>query len=99
MIVLSWIWGIVKSVLNTIARVVVFAVILVVILVGIGLVSGDGLPSNMVLELDARKSIEDKTASSLLDLGERSLSVMDIVMGLDAAERAAAFAHHTKLTY
>jgi len=53
MIVLSWIWGIVKSVLNTIARVVVFAVILVVILAGIGLVSRDGLPSNMVLELDA----------------------------------------------
>lgn len=87
MIVLSWIWGIVKSVLNTIARVVVFAVILVLILAGVGLVSGDGLPSNMVLELDARKSIEDKTAGSLLDLGRQSLSVMDIVMTLDAAER------------
>jgi ClpP class serine protease len=87
MIVLSWLWGIVKSVLNTIARVAVFAVILVVILAGIGLVSGDGLPSNMVLELDARKSIQDKTASGLLDLGQRSLSVMDIVMALDTAQR------------
>ena len=87
MIVLSWIWGIVKSVLNTIARVIVFAVILVVILAGIGLLSGDGLPSNMVLELDARKSIADKTASSLLDLGQKSLSVMDIVMALDTAQR------------
>src|SRR5262245_55622086 len=87
MIVLSWLWGIVKSVLNGIAKVVVFVVILMVILVGVGLVSGDGLPRNMVLELDARKSIEDKTASSLLDLGQRSLSVMDIVMTLDAAQR------------
>ena len=87
MIVLSWLWGIVKSVLNTIAKVIAFAVILVIILAGIGLVSGDGLPSNMVLELDARKSIEDKTASGLLDLGQRSLSVMDIVMTLDTAQR------------
>lgn len=87
MIVLSWLWGIVKSVLNTIAKVVVFAVILVIILAGVGLVSGDGLPSNMVLELDARKPIQDKTANSLLDLGSRSLSVMDIVMALDTAQR------------
>jgi len=87
MIVLSWLWGIVKSVLNGIAKLIAFAVILIIILAGIGLVSGDGLPSNMVLELDARKSIEDKTASSLLDLGQRSLSVMDIVMTLDTAQR------------
>src|SRR5882672_5968690 len=52
MIVLSWLWGIVRSVLNTIARVVVFALALIIVLVGIGLVAGDGLPSNMVLELD-----------------------------------------------
>jgi protease IV len=87
MIVLTWLWGIVKSVLNTIARIVVFAVVLIVVLAGIGLVSGDGLPSNMVLELDARKTIEDKTASGLLDIGQRSLSVLDIVMTLDAAQR------------
>lgn len=89
MIVLSWLWGIVKSVLNTIARAVAFVVILVIILAGIGLVSGDGLPSNMVLQLDARKSIGDKSANGLLDLGNRSLSVMDIVMTLDRAERDA----------
>jgi len=87
MIVLSWLWGIVKSVLNTIAKAAAFAVILVLLLAGVGLVAGDGLPSNMVLELDARKSIEDKTSSGLLDLGSRSLSVMDIVMTLDTAQR------------
>ena len=87
MIVLSWLWGIVKSVLNTIAKAIAFVVILLIILAGIGLVSGDGLPRNMVLELDARKSIADKSANGLLDLGDRSLSVMDIVMTLDAAQR------------
>jgi protease IV len=89
MIVLSWLWGIVKSVLNTIAKAVAFVIILVVLLAGIGLFSGDGLPSNMVLELDARKTIEDKTADGLLDLGQDSLSVMDIIMALDTAERDA----------
>jgi protease-4 len=87
MIVLTWLWGIVKGVLNTIARVIVFAIVLILILAGIGLLSGDGLPGNMVLELDARKPLEDKTASSLLDLGQENLSVMDIVMGLDKAQR------------
>jgi protease IV len=89
MIVLSWLWGIVKSVLNAMAKVVVFVVALIVILAGIGLVSGDGLPSNMVLELDARQTIEDKTVSGLLDLGQQSLSMMDIVMTLDHAQRDA----------
>jgi protease-4 len=87
MIVLSWLWGIVKSVLNTIAKAVAFVVILLIILAGIGLVSGDGLPRNMVLELDARKSIADKSSGGLLDLGDRSLSVMDIVITLDSAQR------------
>ncbi len=77
MIVLSWLWGIVKSVLNTIARVVVFALILVIALVAVGLVAGDGLPSNMVLELDLRKAMDDKSANRLLDIGQSKLSVMD----------------------
>ena len=36
MIVLTWMWEIVKSVLNGIAKVVVFTLILVLVLVGIG---------------------------------------------------------------
>src|SRR5882724_8042653 len=87
MIVLSWLWGIVKSVLNTIARVVVFALILVIALVAVGLVAVDGLPSNMVLELDLRKAMDDKSANRLLDIGQSKLSVMDILMTLDVAAR------------
>ncbi|HYK80318.1 MAG TPA: S49 family peptidase, partial [Micropepsaceae bacterium] len=89
MIVLSWMWEIVKSVLNGIAKVVVFALILVLVLVGIGAFSGDGIARNTVLELDLRQSMEDKSSASLLDLGEGKLSIMDVVMGLDRAARDA----------
>jgi protease-4 len=87
MIVLSWIWEIVKSVLNGIAKVVVFALILVLVLVGVGVFSGDGISANTVLELDLRHSMEDKSSASLLDLGEANLAIMDVVMGLDRAAR------------
>ena len=89
MIVLSWMWGIVKSVLNAIAKMAVFVLMLVILLVGIGLVVGDGLPSNMVLELDLRKAMEDKSPDNLLDIGQSKLSIMDVVMTLDAASRDA----------
>ena len=59
MIVLSWMWEIVKSVLNGIAKVVVFALILVLVLVGVGIFSGDGIAGNTVLELDLRQSMEN----------------------------------------
>src|SRR5262249_7088837 len=87
MVVLSWLWGIVKSVLNGIAKVVVFALILLLLVAGVSLVSGDGLPGNMVLELDLRNAMDDKTSISLLDLGEGKVSIMDVVLGLDNAAR------------
>ena len=88
MVVLSWLWGIVKSVLNGIAKVVVFAVLLLLVLIGVSLFSGDGLPGNMVLELDLRKAMDDKTSLSLLDLGGAGrLSIMDVVLALDNAAR------------
>ena len=89
MVVLSWIWSILRSVLNSIARALVFTLILVGILVGIGFAVGDGLPRNMVLELDLRKSLSDKSAPQLLDLGRASPSVMDIVLALEAAANDA----------
>src|SRR3979411_3157037 len=89
MIVLSWMWEIVKSVLNGIAKVVVFALILVLVLVGIGAFSGDGIARNALLELDLLRPMEDKSSASLLDLGEGKISIMDVVMGLDRAARDA----------
>ena len=87
MVVLSWLWGIVKSVLNGIAKVAVFALILLLVLIGVSLVGGDGLPGNMVLELDLRKAMDDKASLSLLNLGEGRLSIMDVVFALDNAAR------------
>ena len=87
MVVLSWTWGIVKSVLNGIAKTVVVLLILLIVLAGVAMFSGDGVSGNTILELDLRKSMEDKSASSLFDLGNGSLSIMDVVMGLDRAAR------------
>jgi protease-4 len=89
MVVLSWMWEIVKSVLNGIAKAIVLAVILILILVLVGVFSGDGISANTVLELDLRKSMDDKSRPSLLDLGDGNLSIMDVVMGLDRAARDA----------
>jgi protease-4 len=89
MVVLSWLWGIVKSVLNGLAKLVVAALILLVVLVAIGLFKGDGVPRNAVLELDLRDAMDDKSSANLLDLGEGKLGIMDVVMGLDHAARDA----------
>ena len=89
MLVLSWLWRIVKSVLNGFAKLVVAALILLFVLVAIGLFRGDGVPRNVVLDLDLRKAMDDKSSSSLLDLGEGKLGIMDVVMGLDRAARDA----------
>ena len=83
--ILLWFWEIVKSVLNGIAKVAVFLAIVFLVLVVIGFVEGDGLPQNMVLELDLRQAMEDKAAPTLFDLPSKNLSVMDVVLGLDAA--------------
>jgi protease-4 len=87
MVVLSWMWGIVKSVLNGIARAVVALLILLLVLVGVAMFSGDGVGSNTVLELDLRNAMDDKSASSVFDLGTGRLAIMDVVMGLDRAAR------------
>ncbi|HEX3483712.1 MAG TPA: signal peptide peptidase SppA [Micropepsaceae bacterium] len=87
MAVLSWIWGIVKGVLNGIARAVVTLLILLLVLAGIAMFSGDGVGANTVLELDLRKAMDDKSNASLLDLGDGKLSIMDVVLGLDRAAR------------
>ena len=74
MVVLRWLWGIVKSVLNGIAKVLVFALILLAVLAAADAFSGDGIAGNTVLELDLRKAMDDKSSPSLLELGQTSSS-------------------------
>lgn len=85
--VLMWLWSIVKSVLNAIAKTAVVALILLGVFAGIGLFAGDGMPANAVLELDLRQSISDKARPEILELARPSLSVVDIALTLDAASR------------
>ena len=87
MAVLNWLWAIVRSVVNTIARTVVFALIAIVALAIVGLTAGDGMPDTMVLELDLRQPMDDKSASFLFDLARGDISIMDAVLGLDVAAR------------
>lgn len=84
--VLNWFWMILKGTLNAIAKVVMFFVLLFAVLFLVGLLQGDGMDKKMVLELDLRQPMADKVASGPFDLGDR-VSIMDVVLGLEAAER------------
>ncbi|MBN9589340.1 MAG: hypothetical protein BGN85_03160 [Alphaproteobacteria bacterium 64-11] len=86
-IFLSWIRATFLSVLDGIAKFAFFLLILLVVLVIIDLARGDGLPGDMVLALDLRDSIADSDASPSTLLAPRRLTVMDVVLGLDAAGR------------
>src|SRR5262249_52826429 len=82
---LRWCRSIAAGTLNAIARFAFLIVLVFVALIVIGLIMGDGLPSNMVLALDLRRPTADSASGSIF--GKRPVTVMDIVLGLDAAER------------
>jgi protease-4 len=84
---LTWLRSIVMGVVNSIARVVVFLVIVFAILLVISLARGDGLPGNIVLALDLREPIADSAAAPGSFFTPRRVTVMDVVLGLDAAGR------------
>jgi protease-4 len=84
---LSWLKAILLSVVNGLAKVVVALLLVFVVLLVIGLARGDGLPGNMVLALDLREPIDDSRAAPTSLLTPRRPTVMDVVLGLDAASR------------
>jgi len=83
---LRWARSIALGMLNGVAMVALFIVLLVVVLMGVGFAEGDGLPGNMVLSLDLRSPIKDSSNPSVLAF-ERTPTVMDIVLALDRAGR------------
>ena len=83
---LRWAGSIVTGALNGILKFALAVLMIFVALAIYGLARGDRLPGNMVLALDLRKPMAD-SAPDRLSLGPKPLSVMDIVLGLDAAER------------
>ncbi|HEY1962800.1 MAG TPA: hypothetical protein VGG69_10310, partial [Rhizomicrobium sp.] len=83
---LNWSKSIAVGTLNAIAKVVLFIVLVLIVLLIVGLSRGDGLPDKILLTADLRTSIPDSNRPSAFDVGH-SLSVMDFVMGLDRASR------------
>src|SRR5215469_6232306 len=86
---LTWLRSLLFSVLNGIAKLAVFVVLVVVALLVFGLAHGDGLPGKMVLSLDLRESIEGSNAAAASLFSPKRATVMDVVLGLDAASRDA----------
>jgi len=83
---LRWARSISVGVLNGIAKFALFLILVTVIVVIVSLFQGDGLPRNMVLALDLRHPIADSSNVNF-SLGNQPVTVMDVVLGLDAAER------------
>ena len=89
MFILRWFWSILKGVLNTLARAAVILVLLFIVLAVVGSASDQDLPDKMVLALDLRETLEDKTTPDFFDFETRKMSLIDVVLGLDAASRDA----------
>lgn len=83
---LRWARSIAVGTLNGLVRFAFFLILLFGGLFLLGLAEGDGLPSNAVLALDLRQPLADSSPLSF-SFGARPVTVIDIVLGLDAAER------------
>ncbi len=83
---LRWLLSIVLGALNGIAKFVLAIVFLLIVVIVIAAMHGDGLPRNIVLTLDLRAPIKDSAASGF-SLGGRPATVMDTVLALDNAGR------------
>ena len=84
---LTWLRSILMAVVNMFAKAVVLVVLVIALLLVVSLARGDGLPGNMVLALDLREPIDDSAAAPGSIFTPRRVTVMDVVLGLDAAGR------------
>lgn len=84
---LRWAQSIVVGTLNACAKLALFLALVFIVLAGIGLAEGDGLPGRILLTLDLRGSLKDSAEASPLDFGPHTPTVMDIVLALDQAGR------------
>ena len=84
---LTWLRALLMSVVNMFAKAVVLVIMLLAVLLVVALARGDGMPGNMVLALDLRDPIDDSAAAPGNIFTPRRATVMDVVMGLDAAGR------------
>lgn len=83
---LRWARSILVGTFNGLVKLALAVGLIIGVFIVIGLVEGDGLPSNMVLSADLRDGAPDSN-SDAFTLGPKPLSVMDIVLSLDRAGR------------
>ncbi len=86
---LKWVRAIFVSALNGIAAFVMALVLLLAVLVVAALAYGDGVPANAVLTLDLRETLADSSNGEPGLLIPQPVTVMDLVLALDAARRDA----------
>ena len=84
---LAWLRSILMAVVNGLAKTVVLVLLVGALLLVFSLARGDGLAGNMVLALDLREPIDDSAAAPTSIFTPRRATVMDVVLGLDAASR------------
>jgi len=83
---LRWAGSIVTGAVNGLLKFALAIIIIFGIVMLWGLTRGDGLPGSMVLGLDLRQPMADSSPVDFAFAGH-PLTVMDVVLGLDAAER------------
>jgi protease-4 len=84
---LTWAKNIALGTLNGIAKFALFLILLFTFFAVLGAIQGDGLPNNMVLSLDLRRSMPDSAPETPFGIGETPVTVMNTVLALDQAER------------
>src|ERR1700689_4226260 len=84
---LRWLRSVLFGALNGIVKFTVAILVIVVLLMIVGMIRGDGLPGKMVLTLDLRAPIRDSAAADPLSFGRRPTTVMDVILALDRAGR------------
>lgn len=84
---LHWAKSIALGTLNGLVKIALAIILVIVVLMIIGLIHGDGLPDKMVLTADLRTPMADSSRRSGLAWSERPLTTMDMVLTLDRASR------------
>ncbi|HUO98620.1 MAG TPA: signal peptide peptidase SppA [Rhizomicrobium sp.] len=83
---LRWAGSIAAGAVNGLLKFSLAILIIVGLFMLWGLTQGDGLPGKMVLALDLRNPMADSSPADF-SFGAQPVTVMDVVLGLDAAER------------
>lgn len=84
---LGWARNILVGTLNGIAKIALGIILVVLLIVLVGLAYGDGMPGKMVLTADLRHTLDDSNRQNPFGLYAHPLTVMDVILALDRAER------------